>query len=68
MQNSRKIINGIMASWALAGFWFLALVGMSVLSDTYEGSRTDAFALGQPGVIESAALVPSAPDRSGTSG
>ena len=44
MQTKRKQLNRIFASWVLAGFWFLALIGMSVLSDPYRTSATDTFA------------------------
>ena len=44
MQTKRKQLNRIFASWVLAGFWFLALVGMSVLSSPYEASDAEAFA------------------------
>lgn len=48
MQTKRQQLNRIFASWVLAGFWFLALIGMSVLSSPYETSEIEAFALDGP--------------------
>ncbi len=50
MQTNRKIFNRIVASWALAGFWFLALIGMSVVSDTYTLSNTEGVAAADPAI------------------
>ncbi len=44
MQTTKKQLNRIFASWVLAGFWFLALIGMSVLSSPYQTSQADVFA------------------------
>ncbi len=55
MQTRRKQLNRIVASWALAGVWFLALVGMSVVSSPYTMSHGESFAL-EAGTTSIAAL------------
>ena len=44
MQASKRQLNRIFASWVLAGFWLLALIGMSAVTAPYDISNVDHFA------------------------
>ena len=52
MQANRKQLNRIFASWMLAGFWFLALVGVSAVTAPYDLSAIDQFAAETPAASE----------------
>ena len=52
MQAKRKQLNRIFASWVLAGFWFLALIGVSAVTAPYDMSAVDQFATETPAVSE----------------
>ena len=64
MQTKRKQLNRIFASWVLAGFWFLALIGMSVFSSPYETSETEAFASETPAQIIASVILETDADES----
>ena len=50
MQANRNQLNRIFASWLLAGFWLLALIGLSAATAPYDTSAANQFAAETPAV------------------